>query len=306
MRRAGKVDAGVLLIGETGTGKNLIARCLHEQSLRRHKNFIAVNCSSISEETLEIDLFGNEPGVPYPRMGKFEYAEGGTIYLDKIDCLPVCLQDRLLHVLQGGTIARLGSSEPASIDIRVIASTKGDLKKACEEGWFREDLFYRLNVIRIALPPLREHREDIPFFFQHFVSQACAAYQHPTPLITSEIFQELLEQDWPGNIRELKNAAERFALGFDPDRQNPVNGEESISPNKQMNRHKRTLVEKMDAFEKTLISQELARTKGNVQETYLALGLPRKTFYYKLNKHGLKRKDFVEPRQPSNNRPELH
>jgi len=159
MRRAGKVDAEVLLVGERGTGKKLIARCLHEKSLRRHKNFIAVNCSSISEEALEIDLFGNEPGAfpgaRHPQIGKFEYAEGGTIYLDKIDCLPVRLQDRLLHVLQEGTIARLGSHEPASIDIRVIASTKEDLKKACEGGWFREDLFYRLNVIEIALPPLK-------------------------------------------------------------------------------------------------------------------------------------------------------
>ncbi len=310
MRRAGKVDAEVLLVGERGTGKNLIARCLHEQSPRRHKNFIAVNCSSISEEALEIDLFGNEPGAfpraRHPQMGKFEYAEGGTIYLDKIDCLPVRLQDRLLHVLQEGTIARLGSHEPASIDIRVIASTKEDLKKACEGGWFREDLFYRLNVIEIALPPLKEHREDIPVLFQHFVLLACAAYQRPTPFITSEIFQELLARDWPGNVRELKNAAERFALGFDPDQICPDDREELISPNEQVNGHKKNLVEKMNAFEKSLIAQELTRTKGNVKETYLTLGLPRKTFYDKLNKHGLKRKDFLKPSKPSKTRSALH
>lgn len=309
VRKAGEVDTEVLLAGETGTGKKLVARCLHEQSPRRHKKFIAVNCSAISEETLEIDLFGHEPGdfhkTLYPRMGKFEYAQGGTIYMDKIDCLPMRLQDRLLNVLQEGTIARLGSNEPAPIDLRVIASTKGDLKKACEGGWFREDLFYRLNVIRIALPSLREHREDIPSLFQHFVLQACAAYQRPTPLITSEMFQELLEQDWPGNVRELKNVAERFALGFDLDLTGPGNREESISPNGQINGYKRTLVEKMNAFEKNLIAQELARTKGNVKKTYLTLGLPRKTFYDKLNKHGLKRKDFLKSRKPPGNRSAL-
>ena len=163
-----------------------------------------------------------------------------------------------------------------------------------------------MNVIGIALPPLREHREDIPVLFQHFVLRACAAYQRPTPLITSEIFQELLARDWPRNVRELKNAAERFALGFDPDLICPGNREELISPNEQVNGHKKNLVEKMNAFEKTLIAQELTRTKGNVKETYLTLGLPRKTFYDKLNKHGLKRKDFLEPSKPSKNRPALH
>jgi len=308
--KVGEVDAEVLLVGESGTGKKLVARCLHDQSPKRHKKFVAVNCCAISEETLEIDLFGHNSGsfarVQHPRIGKLEHAQGGTIYLDKIDCLSLRLQDRLLNVLQERKLARFGSNDPTPIDIRVIASTKRDLNKAREEGSFREDLFYRLNVIWIALPALRDHREDIPLLFQHFALQACAAYNRPTPLITSETFRELLEQDWLGNVRELKNAAERFALGFGLDLTGPCNREESVRPNEQMNGQKRTLVEKMSAFEKNLIAQELIRTKGNIKETCLTLGLPRKTFYDKLTKHGLKRKDFLKPRKPSNNRSALH
>lgn len=310
IRKAGEVDAEVVLVGETGTGKKMIARSLHEQSPRRHNNFVAINCSSIPEDILERDLFGHEPGAfqgaPHLRAGKLECADGGTVYLDKIDCLSMRLQDRLLQILQEGTIEKPGSIEPKPIDIRVIASTKGDLKNACLEGRFREGLFYRLNVIQIVLPPLREHLEDIPLLFQHFVLQACTKYQRPAPLMTDKILSQLLSRDWPGNVRELKNVAERFGLGFGIDLQNPINHEESIRPDKQNFKHKKTLVEKMDAFEKNLIAQELARTNGNVKTTYLTLGLPRKTFYDKMNKHGLKRKDFLAPGNSPNNISVLH
>jgi two-component system C4-dicarboxylate transport response regulator DctD len=188
-------------------------------------------------------------------------------------------------------IERLGSNESIPIDVRIIASTKESLQTAFEQGNFEEDLFYHLNVIRIGLPPLREHREDIPILFRHFVFQACARYQLAIPLMTDEIFKELLRRDWPGNIREL------------PCRDNQ---RVSVGTNGQVNGDERTLAEKMDAFEKTLIAQELTRTKGNVKETYLTLGLPRKTFYDKLNKHSLKRKDFVGPDEPSNNGSSFH
>jgi two-component system, NtrC family, C4-dicarboxylate transport response regulator DctD len=299
IRRIAEVDADVLLVGETGTGKELVARCLHEQSARRENNYVAINCCAIPQEILESELFGHEPGAftgaNRRRIGKFEYAEGGTLYLDEIDSMPLHLQGKLLRVLQERTVERLGSNHHTPIDIRIIASTKLDLKKASEEGTFREDLYYRLNVIRIPLPALRDHREDIPLLFQYFVHQACAKFQRPTPLITSEILQDILRQDWPGNVRELKNAAERFTLGYDQESvdrecQGGMSGVKA-----KTNGHKQTLVEQMNTFEKTLIVQELARTSGDVKATYLTLGLPRKTLYDKMKKYALKRKDFLEP-----------
>lgn len=216
------------------------------------------------------------------------------MYLDEIDSMPLHLQGKLLRVLQERTVERLGSNHHTPVDIRVIASTKLDLKKASEDGKFREDLYYRLNVIRIPLPPLRDHREDIPLLFQYFVHQACAKFQRPTPLITSEILQDLLRWDWPGNVRELKNAAERFTLGYDldPGDRNRTVGMTRVS--EKTNGPRRTLVEQINAFEKTLIVQELARTSGDVKATYLTLGLPRKTLYDKMKKYALKRKDFLE------------
>jgi two-component system, NtrC family, C4-dicarboxylate transport response regulator DctD len=299
IRGVAEVDADVLLVGETGTGKELVARCLHEQSARRKNNYVAINCCAIPEEILESELFGHEPGAftgaNRRRIGKFEYAEGGTMCLDEIDSMPLHLQGKLLRVLQERTVERLGSNKQTPIDIRVIASTKIDLKKASEEGKFREDLYYRLNVIRIPLPSLRDHRDDIPLLFQYFVHQACVKFQRPTPLITSEILQDILRQDWPGNVRELKNAAERFTLGYDQDSvdRDSLSGVSGVK--EKTNGHKKTLVEQLNTFEKTLIVQELARTSGDVKATYLTLGLPRKTFYDKMKKYALKRKDFLEP-----------
>jgi len=212
------------------------------------------------------------------------------------------LQDKFLDVLQAGNIVRHGCDEPKPLDIRVIASTKENLKNACAEGKFREDLFYRLNVIQIALPSLHERLKDIPLLFQHFALTACSRYHLPAPPMTRELFQELLTADWPGNVRELKNVAERFALGFGLDLKHPIDHEKWMGRAKQNLGHKKTLAEKVNAFEKNLIAQELARTNGSVKETYLTLGVPRKTFYDKMHKHGLKRKDF----QPTAGLPGKH
>ncbi len=297
LRRVAGVNADVLLIGETGTGKELAARCLHEQSHRRQGQFVAINCCAIPEDILESELFGHEPGAftgaQRRRIGKFEYADGGTLYLDEVDSMPLHLQGKILRVLQERSVERLGSNQSIPVDIRIVASTKMDLKKASEEGRFREDLYYRLNVICIPLTPLRERREDIPVLFQYFVLQACARFQRPAPQITNEIVQSLLGRDWPGNVRELKNAAERFTLGYDLDSTRPEYRRPSRGSLMQLNGKKRTLVEQMNAFEKTLIEQELARTSGNVKATYLTLGLPRKTLYDKMKKYSLRRKDFI-------------
>jgi two-component system C4-dicarboxylate transport response regulator DctD len=299
MLNAGKSDTEVLLVGEAGTGKKMIARDLHDRSPRRHNNFVAIDCSSLPKKKLEKDLFGQGPGVftgaSHLRTGRLESADAGTVFLNKIDSLPLRLQDKLLYVLQEGNIKRPGSDALRSIDIRVIASTKEDLKNACGKGRFLESLYCRLNGIQIVLPSLKEHLEDIPLLFQHFIRRACAKYQSPTPLMTREIYQKLSSRKWPGNGLELKNVAERFALGIGLDLLDPINQEESVDPDRQIFDYQMTLVEKMNAFEKKLIAEELARTNGNVKTTYKALGLPRKTFYDKMNKHGLKRKDFLEP-----------
>ena len=296
LRSVAEVDADVLLIGETGTGKELGAKCLHELSPRRNAHFVPINCCAIPEDILESELFGHEPGAftgaQRRRIGKFEHAQGGTVYLDEIDSMPLHLQGKLLRVLQERVIERLGSNRSIPVDIRVIASTKADLKEACAAGQFREDLFYRLNVISISLPPLRDHRDDIPMLFQYFVRQACSRYSRTAPAITSPVLSALMQKRWPGNVRELKNAAERFVLGYALD---SVQGEDvACEPLAVDANQAEPLSEQIHAFEKSLIVQELSRTRGDVKATYTSLGLPRKTFYDKMKKYALKRRDFVE------------
>jgi two-component system C4-dicarboxylate transport response regulator DctD len=303
IRKASSVDTAVLLFGEAGTGKKMIARRLHDNSPGRHRKFVAVNCSFIAEDVLEKELFGSETFTGGVRVstGKLASARGGTLYLDKIDCLPLSLQDRLLDILQEEKIAKNFYSEPASIDLRVIASTKEDLKNACAEGKFREDLYYRLNVIQIDLPRLQHRLEDLPELFQHFARLAGKMYHRPVPQMPRELLQKLLAKDWPGNVRQLKHTAERFALGFGLDLHDPMTPEESVAPVEQNFAGKKKLAEKVSAFEKNLIAQELKRTNGSVKKTYTALGVPRKTFYDKMHKYGLKRKDFQPPQKLSAN-----
>ncbi|MDF5523084.1 sigma-54 dependent transcriptional regulator, partial [Vibrio parahaemolyticus] len=173
-------DADILLFGETGTGKELIARSLHEQSSRRNQNFVAVNCGAVPENLIESELYGHEKGAftgaESRRIGKFEFAQGGTLFLDEIESMPIQAQIRLLRVLQERVIERVGSNELLPLDIRVIAATKVDLKHAAEEGTFRQDLYYRLNVVTLDLPPLRERKEDIPALFHHFLLVAASRY----------------------------------------------------------------------------------------------------------------------------------
>jgi two-component system C4-dicarboxylate transport response regulator DctD len=301
IKKANKTDTPVLLVGEAGTGKKMIARRLHGKSPGRHNNFVAVNCSFIAEDILEKEFFGAETfkGGACASIGKLKNARGGTLYLDKIDCLPLRLQDRLLNILQEENIIRNLFGEPGSIGIRIIAATKKDLKKACASGKFREDLYYRLNVVQIDIPRLRDHLEDLPELFQHFASLACKTYHRPVPLMTREVLQKVLAGNWPGNVRQLKHTAERFALGFGLDLDNPIAHAESVGPVEQNFTSAKKLAEKVNAFEKKLIAQELKRTNGSVKKTYTALGVPRKTFYDKMNKHGLNRKDYLPSRKPA-------
>ncbi|VAX27475.1 hypothetical protein MNBD_NITROSPINAE05-843 [hydrothermal vent metagenome] len=299
IRKASEVDTAVLLVGEAGTGKKMIARRLHDNSPGRRNNFVVVNCSFIAEDVLEKEIFGDETikDEACASGGKLETARGGTLYLDKIDCLPLRLQDRLLDILQEEKFAGNFFVEPGAPAIRVIASTKEDLKKACASGKFREDLYFMLNLIQINLPMLKDHLADLPELFQNFVSLACKTYHRPVPLMTQEFLQKLSDANWPGNIRQLKRTAERFALGFGLDLDNPPEQAEPVVSQEKMFASAKKLAEKVNAFEKNLIAQELKRTNGSVKKTYTALGVPRKTFYDKMNKHGLNRKDYLSSKK---------
>ena len=284
--------ADVLVLGETGTGKELVARSLHEHSSRRDHNFVAVNCGAVPENLIESELFGHEPGAftgaQERRIGKFEHANGGTLFLDEIESMPMPVQVRLLRVLQERVVERLGSNELIPLDICVVAATKVDLKEASERGEFREDLYYRLNVVTIDIPPLRERPEDIPLLFHHFLLVANVRYQKEAPPPSSEQIHALLAHRWPGNVRELRNVAERYVLlgencGFDLEQVLRGN-EDGQSPI--------TLPQQAECFEKSVIEQALSANKGNIKETMESLGVPRKTLYDKMQKFGLDKRNY--------------
>ncbi len=293
IRHIANADADVLIMGETGTGKELVARSLHEQSRRRDHNFVAINCGAIQEQLLNSELFGHEAGAftdaKTKRIGKFEYANSGTLFLDEIESMAMTTQIPLLRVLQERSIERLGSNNSLPLDIRVLAATKIDLKEAAAQKEFREDLYYRLNVVTLELPSLRERREDIPLLFQHFVLVAAARCEAEMPALDSKALQVLLEHDWPGNIRELRNMAERYVLlgeSFQFDLSALMQAQNSSDG--------LTLPEQVSCFEKTLIEQALVQYKGNLQNVLESLGLPRKTLSDKMKKYQLERKRYIK------------
>lgn len=283
--------ADVLILGETGTGKELVARALHENSARRGKNFVAINCGAVSESIMESELFGHEEGAftdaKSQRIGKFEYANGGTLLLDEIESMPMRVQINLLRVLQERSIERLGSNRLIPIDLRVIAASKVDLLEAAEQGSFREDLYYRLNVVKLGVPPLRERREDIPLLFHHFLLVAGHRYQQEVPAPTGAQMNALLSYSWPGNVRELRNFTERYVLlgrQFDWSLERMLPGEEEIK--------KRSLANQVDCFERSVLEQALVSANGSLKEVMADLAIPRKTLYDKMRKYNLKKTDY--------------
>lgn len=208
-------DSSVLISGETGTGKELIANLIHQSSSRRHMPFVAVSCAILSETLIESELFGHErgafTGAIKDRPGRFELAQGGTIFLDDIDDVPMSIQVKLLRVLQNRTIERLGGTKPIAVDVRVITGSKRDLQQLVAEGRFRDDLFYRLNVIPIHLPPLRERREDVPLLVDHFIRRYFRQRGEEPRAVSPAVMQAFMDYGWPGNVRELENACERIA-----------------------------------------------------------------------------------------------
>src|SRR6201984_51278 len=215
IRVIGNSDSTVLITGESGTGKEVTATLIHQNSRRRTHPFVPVSCALFSETLIESELFGHErgafTGAIKDRPGRFEMAEGGTIFLDDIDDVPITMQVKLLRVLQNRTIERLGGTRTVPVNVRVIAGTKRDLKQLVSEGKFREDLFYRLNVLPVTLPPLRERREDIPVLIEHFLQRYFRRRGEDVQTISDAVIQAFMRYSWPGNVRELENACERIA-----------------------------------------------------------------------------------------------
>ncbi|WP_434457471.1 sigma-54-dependent Fis family transcriptional regulator [Stutzerimonas urumqiensis] len=278
-------QADVLILGETGAGKEVVARALHDLSSRRGGPFVAINAGALAESVVESELFGHEAGAftgaQKRRIGKFEFANGGTLFLDEIESMSLEVQVKLLRLLQERVVERLGGNQSIPLDIRVIAATKEDLRQAADQGRFRADLYYRLNVAPLRIPPLRERSDDVLFLFQHFSEIAARRHGLPSRSLLPEQRSSLLRHDWPGNVRELQNAAERFALGLDIGLGSPLEAPLD-APGMATN-----LSEQVEAFERALINAELARPHGSLRSVAEALGLPRKTLHDKLRKHGL-------------------
>jgi two-component system C4-dicarboxylate transport response regulator DctD len=276
VQRLAATSADVMIIGETGTGKELVARCLHDYSPRRERHFVAINCGGLPESLLESELFGHEMGAfttaAKKRIGKFEHAHGGTLLLDEIESMPMSFQVKLLRVLQERRIERLGSNDEIPVDVRVVAATKSDLRALSEEQKFRSDLYYRLNVAVLRLPALRERREDVPLLFEHFVAQASARHAREPEPLSEAMSHDLMAHDWPGNVRELRNAAERFVLGLADERL--LTADDAAAP--------LGLAQQMDQVERVLIERALKRHQGRMNLTCEALGIARKTLYDKI------------------------
>lgn len=280
--------ADVLILGETGAGKEVVARALHDLSGRRNGPFVAINAGALAESVVESELFGHEPGAftgaQKRRIGKFEFANGGTLFLDEIESMSLDVQVKLLRLLQERVVERLGGNHQIPLDIRVIAATKEDLRQAADQGRFRADLYYRLNVAPLRIPPLRERGEDALMLFQHFADEASARHGLPPHELQPAQRALLLRHSWPGNVRELQNAAERFALGLELALDNST---PDGSPGARVEVVSGGLSEQVENFEKTLIAAELARPHSSVRSLAEALGIPRKTLHDKLRKHGL-------------------
>ena len=283
--------ANVLIRGETGTGKELVARGIHDLSGRRQRRFVPVNCAATPETLFESELFGHEAGAftgaAKRRIGRFEYADGGTLFLDEIESMPLSVQVKLLRVLQERKIERLGSNQQIPVDFRVVAATQIDLREAIDEGQFRKDLYFRLNVAEIHVPPLSERREDIPLLFQSFVHELAAAHERDATEPTVDDLQEMMSHGWPGNVRELRNVAVRHVLGL---RRGGGSAGELIQP---PDRERLSLAQQVEAFERCILDQELAKNGGNIQDTAESLDMPTRTLNDRMRRHGLTRKDYL-------------
>lgn len=290
LRQIADTDVDVLLMGETGSGKEVVASLLHHWSRRASGNFVALNCGALPESVVESELFGHEPGAftgaQKKRIGRIEHASGGTLFLDEIESMPPATQVQMLRVLEMREVTPLGTNEVRPVDLRVVAASKIDLGDPQQRGDFREDLYYRLNVVTISIPPLKERRDDVPLLFGYFAERAASRFKRDVPAIPPSIHRHLREHDWPGNVRELSHFAERFVLGVGHiSSRMPAaapEADETLS-----------LPDRLERYEAHIIREALNANGGDVRRTIAELGIPRKTFYDKLQRHGIVRSDFA-------------
>lgn len=304
IRNLADLDTTVLITGETGTGKELVAHAMHHNSQRRDKRFVRINCGALTESLLESELFGHErgafSGAIQSRRGKFEYAAGGTLLLDEIGEVSPAMQVKLLRVLQEKEIQRVGGNDTIPVDVRILATTNRDLEEAVAAGTFRSDLFYRLNVVRIQVPPLRARMEDVPLLAAHFLKLFCEKSTRTLSGFSTEVMNTLLTYDWPGNVRELANVVERAAVMATgplitqlelPDRAVPaaLQAAPCFDLNLPFKEGRQKVI---TDYERAYLSECLRFHKGNIAQSAQRCGIDTKTFYRKMQDYGLDKRDF--------------
>jgi two-component system C4-dicarboxylate transport response regulator DctD len=286
IRQLGAAQVDVLIEGETGAGKEAVARAIHNASRRRLRPFVAVACAALPESGMESQLLGHEagafPGALRRRQGQIEQSHQGALFLDEIDLAPRAVQLMLLRVLEEREILPLGAVEPRGLDLRILAATQGDPAAAVQRGDLREDLYYRLNVVRLRTPPLRERREDVPLLFARFLGRAADRLGREIPPIDHAVRRRLLEHDWPGNLRELANFANQVAVGLAPDESREDEPDESLA-------------DRVARYEAELIREALTRCHGDIRRVVAALRIPRKTLYDKMARHRIQPSDHRGP-----------
>ncbi len=291
IRRVAPSDVPVLITGESGTGKELVARAIHRQSQRKDAAFVAINCSAIPDTLIESELFGHEKGAftgaAQQRKGRIEHAQGGTLFLDEIGDIPLPLQVKLLRFLQDHEIQRLGGKESIVVDTRVIAATNVDLRAAIANGRFREDLYYRLCVVKVAVPPLRERRADIPLLARAFLLRFVDEQKKSITGFTPEAMAALINHPWPGNVRELENRVKRAVVMAEGRYITPSHLE--LSSRGGMEGEAVTLRSQRENREKDLVRLAMEKTRGNISRAATELGISRPTLYQLLDRYGLKK-----------------
>jgi two-component system nitrogen regulation response regulator NtrX len=298
--RVAASDARVLITGENGTGKELVARNLHLLSPRRDGPWVEVNCAAIPHELIESELFGHEKGsftgADSRKIGRFEQAHRGTLFLDEVGDMPLSAQAKVLRVLEESVVQRVGGSTPSPVDVRVVAATNKDLEKEVAEGRFREDLYYRLNVIPLVVPPLRERGDDVVELFTRFLVGLCAKYQRPTMRLSGDAALALKAQPWPGNVRELRNLAERVAL-LVPEAEVGAAALENLGQRTSRSLGDASLFaipnfeEFKDTAERLYLEHKLRENGYNIKRTAELLGMQRSNLYKKIERYGLKTSD---------------
>jgi len=291
-RQIAPTDATVLIEGESGTGKELVAKAIHNNSPRKENNFVALNCAALSEGILESELFGHEKGAftgaVSSRKGRFEHAHGGTLFLDEVGDMPMPTQIKLLRVIENREIVRVGSNEPRRVDVRLVSASNRCLDDLVKDGTFREDLYFRLKVVRVVLPLLRDRREDIPLLAEHYIRRLADEHHKPVTGITPEALAVLGAYDWPGNVRELMNTLETMIVLSSGETLDVEDIPAEVRPEEQAaGPFDLTPGMSLDDAERLLIQRTLEQTNGNRQETAKTLGIGERTLYRKIKQYGL-------------------